>query len=192
MLVVISAPSGAGKSTICRLLQEKNPDYKLSVSATTRLPRKDEQQGVHYFFMTESEFLNHINQHHFIEYEKVHGNYYGTLQQKLEPLMVNGGTILFDIDVNGALRLKHKFPEAVLIFIRPPSIRELQRRLKGRKSESEEQIQERLKRLPEEYNKAKFFDYDIVNNDLAETLNKIEKIIQQHQKQEKHVPHKSV
>ncbi len=191
-LVVLSAPSGAGKSTICKLLIERNPDFRLSISATTRPPRPTEIDGIHYYFISEEEFQKHIQQGDFIEYERVHGHYYGTLKNKLEKLIKNGYTILFDIDVNGALNIKKLFPHAILIFIRPPSLEELKHRLRNRKSDSEEAIEMRLKRLPEEYAKAAFFDYDIVNDDLDQTVDRITQIIRNHQKRDFYVSNKSV
>jgi len=181
-LVVLSAPSGAGKTTICHILAQRNPDFKISVSATTRPPRPNEKDGVDYYFLNENEFLKRVEQNDFLEYEKVHGYYYGTLKSKVKELLNNNFTVLFDIDVNGALSIKRHFPDAILIFIRPPSLEELRRRLKKRAAENEAEIEKRLKRLPEEYAKSVFFDYDIINNDLEETVQKITNIIREHQK----------
>ncbi len=176
-LVVLSAPSGAGKTTICKKLVERNPDFRISVSATTRPPRPGEQDGVDYFFISPQEFQQKIRKGEFLEYEQVHGNYYGTLRQKVEHLLDSGFTVLFDIDVNGALKIKQQYPDAILIFIRPPSLEELKRRLRNRKTEDPQEIEKRLQRLPEEYQKAVFFDYEVVNDDLLRTLLTIEKII---------------
>ncbi len=181
-LVVLSAPSGAGKTTICRILARRNPDFKISVSATTRPPRPGEKDGTDYYFISEEEFRKRVEQNDFLEYEKVHGHYYGTLKSKVKELLENNFTVLFDIDVNGALSIKRHFPDAILIFIRPPSLEELKRRLKKRAAEDEGEIEKRLKRLPEEYAKSVFFDYDIINNDLEETVQKITNIIRDHQK----------
>ena len=181
-LVAISAPSGAGKTTICRMLAQRNPDFRISVSATTRPPRPREKDGCDYYFISEDEFLKKVKQNEFLEYEKVHGHYYGTLKSKVKELLENNYTVLFDIDVNGALSIKRHFPEAILIFIRPPSLAELKRRLHKRAAENEQEIEKRLQRLPEEYSKSVFFDYDIINNDLEETVQKITDIIREHQK----------
>jgi len=176
-LVVISAPSGAGKTTITKLLSQRNPDFKISVSATTRKPRPGERNGVDYYFISEKEFLEKVKQSEFLEYEKVHGHFYGTLRETVESLLRQGYTVLFDIDVYGALNIKKQFPEAILIFIHPPSLEELKNRLRNRKTDDEQEIQRRLDRLPEEFSKAPLFDYQIVNDDLTQTVQKIEAII---------------
>ena len=180
-LVAISAPSGAGKTTICKLLAQRNPDFRISISATTRPPRQNEKNGVDYFFLSPEEFQKYIREGKFLEYENVHGHYYGTLKSVVEQLLQKGYTVLFDIDVNGALHIKQQFPETILIFIRPPSLEELKRRLRERKTERPEEIARRLQRLPEEYGKARYFDYDIVNEDLEKTVQQIEEIIRKHQ-----------
>ncbi|HFB67972.1 MAG TPA: guanylate kinase [Calditrichae bacterium] len=186
-LVVLSAPSGAGKTTICKKLVERNPDFRISVSATTRPPRPGEVDGVDYYFISPEEFQQKIARGEFLEYENVHGNYYGTLRETVEELLDNGFTVLFDIDVNGALKIKQQYPDAILIFIRPPSLEELKRRLRKRKTEKPEEIEKRLQRLPEEYQKAVFFDYEVVNDDLLRTLLTIEKIIRTKQLTGAHV-----
>ena len=186
-LVVLSAPSGAGKTTICKKLVERNPDFRISVSATTRPPRPGEVDGVDYYFISPEQFQQKIARGEFLEYENVHGNYYGTLRETVEELLDNGFTVLFDIDVNGALKIKQQYPDAILIFIRPPSLEELKRRLRKRKTERPEEIEKRLQRLPEEYQKAVFFDYEVVNDDLLRTLLTIEKIIRTKQLTGAHV-----
>lgn len=191
-LVVLSAPSGGGKTTICRMLSEKNPDFRLSISATTRPPRANEKDGVHYYFLSEEEFLDKVKRGEFLEYEKVHGNYYGTLKSKLKEILEAGHTVLFDIDVYGALNIKKHYPKSILIFIRPPSLAELKRRLRKRHTDDESEIEKRLQRLPEEYARAVYFDYDIINNDLNETVERIQKIIRNHQEQDKYVTDKSI
>ncbi|RMG64639.1 MAG: guanylate kinase [Calditrichaeota bacterium] len=181
MLVVISAPSGGGKTTICKKLIERHPDeMKISVSATTRRPRPGEVNGVDYFFISEPEFFERVRRGEFLEYERVHGNYYGTLRSTVEKLLAEGYTVLFDVDVNGALAIKKRFPEAVLIFIKPPSIEALKERLRARQTDDPEEIEKRLRRLPEEYAKSKEFDYIVVNNKLEDTLRQIESIIARH------------
>ncbi len=187
LLVAFSAPSGAGKTTICKKLVERHPDFKISVSATTRPPRPREQDGVDYYFLSEEEFRNHIKNNNFLEYENVHGHWYGTLRSKVQELLDQGYTVLFDIDVNGALNIKKQFPEAVLIFIKPPSLEELRRRLLKRHTDDEKEIEKRLQRLQFEYEKARFFDYIVVNDDLDETIRRIEEIIERHREKARHV-----
>jgi guanylate kinase len=186
LLVVLSSPSGGGKTTICKTLVSRHPVFKKAITATTRAPRKSETNGVDYFFLSETEFFQRVRKGEFLEYENVHGYYYGTLRAEVENLLNGGFSVLFDIDVNGALSIKKKFPWAILIFIRPPSLEELKKRLRNRKTDDKEEISKRLARLPEEYAKAKYFDYDIVNDSLEETIEKIYQIISKHQQQEIH------
>ncbi len=180
-LVVLSAPSGAGKSTIAKFLLERNPAFKLSISATTRSPRYTEAHGVDYYFMTKEEFLKRVECGEFLEYEEVHGNYYGTLKATIDELLSQGVTVILDIDVNGALNIKKQYPDALLIFIKPPSIEELRRRLMSRKTETSETIEKRLQRLPFEYEKAEKFDVVVINDNLEKTIQQIEEIIKNHQ-----------
>lgn len=188
-LVVLSAPSGGGKTTICKLLLERNPDFRVSVSATTRAPRKTEKEGVHYYFLSEKDFFDKVEKGEFIEYAEVHGRYYGTLKSEVNELLEKGYTVLFDIDVIGALNIKKQYPEAMLVFIRPPSLEELKRRLRERQTDNEAEIQHRLERLPLEYARAALFDYDIINDDLVATAGQIERLIRKLQQQRINVPH---
>ncbi len=190
-LVALSAPSGAGKSTICHQLIERNPEFRLSISATTRPPRKNEIDGVHYYFLSPEAFEAKIKSGDFLEYEKVHDNFYGTLKSTVETFLCEGYTVLFDIDVNGALKIKSHYPESLLIFIKPPSMEELVRRLKNRKTEDRATIERRLQRLPLEYSKAELFDVQIVNDDLLRAVEEIEKIIFARQKNNLINPDKS-
>jgi len=192
LLIVLSSPSGGGKTTICKALAARHPELKISVSATTRQPRKSEVHGIDYYFMSEKEFFDRVKNKEFIEYENVHGYYYGTLKTEVEKLLKNGYSVLFDIDVNGALTIKKIFPQAILIFIRPPSLEELKRRLQHRKTDNPQEIEKRLKRLPEEYAKARLFDYDIINDNLEETIQKIYQIINNHQWQGIHASNESI
>lgn len=192
LLIVLSSPSGGGKTTICKALAANHPELKISVSATTRQPRKSEVHGIDYYFMSEKEFFKRIKNQEFIEYENVHGYYYGTLKAEVEKLLKNGYSVLFDIDVNGALTIKKIFPQAILIFIRPPSLEELKRRLQHRRTDNPQEIEKRLKRLPEEYAKARQFDYDIINDNLEETIQKIYHIINNHQCQGIHASNESI
>ncbi len=175
--IVFSAPSGGGKTTIVKLLKEKYPQTVISVSATTRPMRPGEKDGVDYYFLSKEAFEQKIKEGKFLEYEQVHGNYYGTLKEVVEQHVRNNKVVLFDIDVNGALSIKRHYPNAILIFIKPPNERVLAERLKNRRTETEETIQRRLQRLPYEYEQAKKFDYIIINDDLQETLRKVEDCI---------------
>jgi guanylate kinase len=176
-LIAISAPSGAGKTTVCKLLAQRNPTIRISVSATTRPPRKNESDGEDYHFLSKQEFQEKIENGDFIEFERVHGKLYGTLKLVVQELLEQEYFILFDIDVNGAISIKNYDSNAILIFLRPPSMEELRRRLRERGADSELEIEKRLERVPDEYEKAQFFDYDIVNDDLINTIEQIEKII---------------
>jgi len=177
LLTVISAPSGGGKTTICKLLLERNENLSLSISATTRPPRKNEINSKDYFFITEKEFFAKVENGEFLEYEQVHGYYYGTLKESVNKMRSAGKSVLFDIDVNGALTIKEKNPDALLIFILPPSMEELKKRLQQRETDTEEERNKRLARLPTEIEKSKYFDFKLVNHDLTHTVEEIEKII---------------
>ena len=186
-LIVLSSPSGGGKTTICKLLAEENPDFRISVSATTRKPRPNEKDATDYFFISQKEFFQRVENKEFLEFEEVHGHYYGTLKSTVQDLLDRGFSVLFDIDVNGAMSIKKHYPKAILIFVRPPSLTELKKRLRARKTDNEYDIERRLKRLPVEYAKAEFFDYDIVNHELDKTVNEIHNIIRERQQKETHV-----
>ncbi len=176
--IALSAPSGAGKTTIAKLLVQRNTDMVISVSATTRPQRTGEANGVDYYFMTRHEFETNIQNHNFLEYEQVHENYYGTLRSVVENLIRHGKRVVFDIDVKGALSIRNAYPqESLLIFIQAPSIDDLKQRLLQRKSESEAAIQLRLKRIDFEIEHSKYFDHIIINDTLEHTVEKIESLI---------------
>jgi guanylate kinase len=179
-LVVISAPSGAGKTTICKKLIERNRDFRLSISATTRKPRANEVNGKDYFFISKKEFDSKVTNDEFLEHEVVHDNLYGTLRGFVINLLKDGYTILFDIDVKGALKLKKEFGNAILIFVSVPSIEDLRQRLRERKTDDKDEILKRLKRLNEEFEKSTYFDYLVINDDLNRAVTKIEEIIEKH------------
>ncbi len=191
-LVAICAPSGAGKTTITRMLAERNPEFKISISATTRPPRPNEKEGVHYYFLTREEFFKRVKKGDFLEYEEVYDNFYGTLKSKVKEALAAGYTVLFDIYLNGALSIKKQFPNSILIFLRPPSIEEVRRRLRERKTDDENEIEKRINRLPSEYAKAVYFDYDIINRDLEKTVEQINLIIRDHQKRGSYVSDPSI
>lgn len=174
---VFSAPSGGGKTTIVNKLVQKYSELAISISATTRPKRSYEVDGREYLFLSRSDFMQAITDGKFLEYEEVHGAYYGTLKETVQNMLKSGKTVLFDIDVNGATSIKENYSEAVLFFIKPPSQNELINRLKKRKSETETSIQKRLTRLEYEYAQADKFDYIILNDDLEKAIEKIEDII---------------
>lgn len=176
-LVAMSAPSGAGKSTICQALTKSHDDFIISISATTRAPREYEVDGQHYYFLSDSDFKQRIANGDMLEYEEVHGNYYGTPRQAVEAALAKGKTVLFDVDVLGALTIKHAFPEAILIYIKAPSLEILEERLRNRQSESEAQIEKRMQRIRMEESKAEQFDHIVVNDDLDAAIQKVEAII---------------
>lgn len=177
-LICFSAPSGTGKSTVIDLLLNTDSSLALSISATTRNPRGSEKDGVEYIFLSDTEFKKKINNSELLEFEEVHGYYYGTLIETVDSFLANGKKVVFDIDVNGALQIKKKYAEkALLIFLKPPNIEELKRRLKNRKTESQDKINKRLERLPYEMEKSVEFDRVVINDKLEETVIKIKNII---------------
>jgi guanylate kinase len=178
-LLVLSAPSGSGKTTIARALLNMHEDFIFSVSATTRKQRSNERNGSDYIFLSKEEFEQRVLNNEFIEYENIYGEYYGTLKEQIVSALNNGTTVIFDVDVKGAISIKKNFPqETVLIFIVPPSMETLEQRLRGRKTETEERIQTRLNRVPMEMEQQREFDYVIINSDLQQAIEEIENIIQ--------------
>ncbi len=176
VLVVLSGPSGVGKGTIAKKLIKKNPNLFLSVSCTTRLPRNGETDGTDYFFITKEEFLEKINKEDFLEYSEHFENYYGTPKSYVLDKL-NTKDVILEIDVNGGLNVKKSYENAVLIMILPPSLEELKNRLIKRKTESLEKIELRMKRIEYELAKKDLYDYAVINDDLSETVEKIENII---------------
>jgi guanylate kinase len=175
--LVLSAPSGSGKTTIAKLLVKRHSAMSISISATTRKKRPNEENGKDYFFLSENEFKENVDNDNFVEYEEVHGDFYGTLKNRVTELSDQGKTVIFDIDVKGAITIKKKYPEAILLFIKPPSLAELKARLKKRKSETDESINKRLDRIEFEYEQAKHFDHVIINDNLNHTIEQIERLI---------------
>lgn len=166
-LIVLSSPSGAGKSTLSNHLLELYPELRFSVSATTRTKRADEVHGKDYYFFSSDQFDEAIRNDQFIEFEEVFGNRYGTLFSEVQEAIINNEKILFDIDVKGAMSIKKAFPRSSsLVFIAPPTMKEIGNRLRARGTESEEQIVERMKRAEYEYSFKDQFDFVIVNDDL--------------------------
>jgi guanylate kinase len=167
-LIIFSAPSGAGKTTIVQYLLTKIPDLEFSISATTRPARGDEKDGKDYYFISKEEFLHKIAKKHFVEFEEVYsGTFYGTLREEIERIWAKGKTVIFDIDVEGGLHLKRKYGEAALaIFVQPPSLEVLKERLTGRGTDGPEKLQERFAKAEKELNYAPQFDIILKNHDL--------------------------
>jgi len=179
LLVVVSGPSGSGKGTLCKMLREALPELSYSISLTTRLPRGDEQNGVEYFFVSKEEFQKRIEAGEFLEWAEVYGHYYGTLCSSVKTLLQRGKDVLLELDIQGGRRVKQVFPEAVLIFIRPPSLEELSARITKRGTDDKAAINVRLSCAPDELQAAKSYDHVIDNNikeqAFADLLNIIER-----------------
>lgn len=178
LLIVISGPSGVGKNTVIDHLFQRQPDLKYSVSATTRTPRPNEIDGQHYFFLTETEFQKKISNGEFLEWAKVYGHYYGTPKQYVQQLLESGQDLVLDIEVQGAVQVKRSLPEAVLIFLAPPSLTELKKRLLGRNTEPEAELNKRLQYIETEFQSVSQYDYLIINQEIDLTCEQIECIIQ--------------
>ena len=177
ILVVVSGFSGAGKGTLIKRLMEKYDNYALSISATTRAPRPGEEHGREYFFHTKREFEELILQDALIEYAQYVENYYGTPKAYVEKQLNAGKDVILEIEIQGAMKIKEKIPEAVLIFVTPPSVDELRRRLEGRGTETQKVIESRLSRAAEEAEGMEDYDYLLVNDDLEECVNELHRII---------------
>ncbi len=174
--IVVSGPSGVGKGTICnKLINELNAWY--SVSTTTRAPREGEIDGVNYYFVSKEEFEKRIANGEFLEYNYYNDNYYGTSKKTVLEKMEEGVNVFSEIDVNGAHNIKKLFPDALLIYIAPPSMEELKKRLIGRGTESMEKIESRLKIAEKEMQEIDFYDYVVVNDDLEKATNEVREII---------------
>ncbi|MBQ2958426.1 MAG: guanylate kinase [Alistipes sp.] len=178
-LVIFSAPSGSGKTTIVRELLQRFPQFEFSISATSRQPRGKEQHGIDYYFLSSDEFRQRVEHDEFVEWEEVYaGTCYGTLKSEVERIWAKGNVIVFDVDVMGGINLKRLFgDDACSIFIMPPSIEELERRLRGRGTDSEEVIQKRIGKAEFELSKSPEFDYTVVNDVLADAVNEATDII---------------
>lgn len=178
-LVVFSAPSGSGKTTLVHHLLQQGLPIGFSISATSRPPRGKEKDGVDYFFMSENSFREKIAENAFLEYEEVYeGTFYGTLRSEVDRLWKTGKTVLFDIDVVGGLNVKRQYPDQCLaLFIQPPSLSELEKRLRGRGTDDEKKIKERLTKATKELDLANQFDKVIVNDDLETAKEEVGKAV---------------
>ena len=170
-IIAVSAPSGGGKTTIVKQILKKFPEIVFSVSATTRPKRESEKNGVEYYFITEAEFKQKINNDEFVEWEKFYDYYYGTFKSVVEENVKNGKSVLLEVDVKGAISLKKIYPEAHLIYITPPSFEELVKRLRERRTESESDMKKRIERAKMELSVKDKFDYFIDNKDLNKAIN---------------------
>ena len=178
MIFVISAPSGAGKTTLITRLLRTDDRFMLSISTTTRQMRHGEVHGVNYYFVSKEEFRNMIENDEFFEWAEVYGNYYGTSKKEIDRIINSGKFPLFDVDIQGSKNLRAKLRDAVYIFIIPPSKAILKARLIGRQTESDEQLDVRLKHAAEEISEYENFDYIIVNNVLESSMMKLRAIIE--------------
>lgn len=176
-LYVISGSSGVGKGTVLKGFLDRNPEFMLSVSCTTRAPRDGERDGVNYFFLTKEEFQTCIDNDKFLEWAEFAGNRYGTKKKYIHQCLSEGKNVILEIDTKGALQVKTKMPEAVLIFIAPPSLEILEQRLRGRHTEDEETIQKRLHEVKQELARAENFDYKIINDDINKAISELEDIV---------------
>ena len=178
ILMVLSGFSGAGKGTLVKALLKKYNDYALSISMTTRAPREGERDGVEYFFSTREKFEETIVNNGLIEYALYCGNYYGTPRAYVEEQMAAGKNVILEIEIQGALKIKEKFPESLLIFVTPPSADELKRRMEGRGTESADVIAQRLARATEESEGIEAYDYIVVNDDLDTCVDEVHRLVE--------------
>ncbi len=176
-LYVISGSSGVGKGTVLKGFLQRNPNFMLSISCTTRKPREGEVDGINYFFLTKEDFQNCIDNDKFLEWAEFAGNFYGTKKKFINQCLEEGKNVILEIDTKGALQVKKKMPEAVLIFICPPSFEALENRLRGRHTEDEETIQKRLSEAKAEIERGQNFDFQIVNDNLEIAIKNLEKIV---------------
>ncbi len=177
LLIVVSGPSGAGKGTICKEVLSRRDDIFVSTSATTREPRKGELEGISYFFMTHEVFERKIEEDAFIEYAEVYKNLYGTPKDTVLDKLNMGENILLEIDIQGALQVKKRYPEGVFIFILPPSMQELKNRIIGRGSETPESLERRFSSAYEELDFVNQYDYYIINDQVKQAATLMESII---------------
>lgn len=176
-LIVISGPSGAGKDSIVEGLIKQNKNVSLSISATTRSPRGEEKDGINYFFLTRDEFEKKISDGEFLEYAEYNGNYYGTPKSGIIDKLNQGRDVILVIEIQGALKVKELIKEAIFIFILPPSMEELKRRLIARNTEDKEKILKRFQTAYKEINEITKYNYVVINDDLQDAVNKVDAIL---------------
>lgn len=177
ILLVVSGFSGAGKGTLMKSLVESYDNYALSISMTTRKPREGEENGKAYFFVEENVFLEKIKEEKVIEYARYCGNYYGTPKEYVEEMLHQGKDVILEIEIQGALKVKEKYPDALLLFVMPPSAEELKRRLVGRGTETEEVISQRLLRAAEEAEGIEAYDYILINDKLEDCVKELHNLV---------------
>ena len=177
-LIVLSGPSGSGKDSICERLKEYNDNFWVSISCTTRKPRKGEEEGIDYFFKTKDEFKRLIKENKLLEYAEYNGEYYGTPKEKIHDYLNRGIDVILVIEVQGALRIKKLINEAIFIFVMPPTMKDLILRLKKRGTESDEKILKRFKKAYQEINLITKYNYVVVNDELDNATKKVNSIIE--------------
>ncbi len=182
LILILSAPSGAGKTSLCRELFKTFPDIKESVSYTTRKPRTGEVDGEAYHFVSQEEFERMVAEDAFAEWAVVHGNMYGTALKTLEEARKNGVNLVLDIDCQGALKLKEQFEGGVYVFILPPSMDELRRRLESRSSDSQDVIDRRIARAADEIKESRWYDYIIINDNFEVAISELSAIVIAHRR----------
>ena len=177
LLIVLSGPSGVGKGTVCAALRTTMPELIYSVSATTRLRREGEREGVNYFFKTEKEFQTMIEQDELLEWAEYVGNYYGTPRSFVEETLAQGKDVVLEIEVQGALKVKDKFPEGIFVFLAPPDLDELRNRIVGRGTETEDTINTRMNVAKEEIELIEHYNYVVVNDEVGLACGRIQSIV---------------
>lgn len=178
LLIVISGPSGAGKGTVCNAYLEKHKDTMMSISVTTRTPRFNEEEGKNYFFKDEATFKGMIDNGDFLEYANVYGNYYGTPRKYVLNKLKEGNDIFLEIDIQGALQVKERYDEGIFVFIVPPTMEELKRRIVKRGTESAEKVYKRFQSAFEELNFINRYNYIVINDDVENAVSKLEAIVE--------------
>ncbi|HHX76881.1 MAG TPA: guanylate kinase [Firmicutes bacterium] len=177
LLIVVSGPSGVGKGTVCNCLLEEIPGLEVSVSVTTRSPREGEVNGTNYFFTDRSNFLKLVNEGYFLEWAEIYGDLYGTPEGLIEEKRSKGLDVLLEIDTQGARKVKKNYPAGVFIFLLPPTLEELKKRIINRKTENKEDIEKRMSFALEEIKEMKWYDYVIINDQVEEAVAKINAIV---------------